>query len=85
MMKKLLGLAIALSCTAAYGQRPAQDAQSGQNGRDPNPTICQSVGETGTRLGRQRICMTRSQWAEYRRENRLIIERVQTNRPLKGE
>jgi hypothetical protein len=47
---------------------------------DPNQEICEKVDEIGTRLGRKRVCMTRAEWAEQRRQNRAEIEKAQQTR-----
>jgi hypothetical protein len=48
--------------------------------------ICVSVKETGSRLARHSVCMTRKQWQEQRQEARDLIERGQTKpgNPLGG-
>lgn len=52
--------------------------------KDPNEMICKSVAETGTRLARKRICMTRQQMEEQRAMNRDAVERSQGQRPSSG-
>jgi hypothetical protein len=52
-----------------------------QNSADPNQEVCQKVERIGTRLVSDRVCMTRSQWAEQKRLNRQMIELIQVQRP----
>ena len=40
--------------------------------------ICKTQKETGSRLGGKKICMTKSQWDEHRRNTQADIERSQT-------
>ena len=40
--------------------------------------VCRVTGETGSRLQRSRICKTRAEWDELRREQRNTIDRAQT-------
>jgi D-aminopeptidase len=40
--------------------------------------ICVTVKETGSRLARHNVCMTRKQWQEQRQEVRDAIQRGQT-------
>jgi nicotinamide mononucleotide (NMN) deamidase PncC len=40
--------------------------------------VCRDIAETGSRLSSKRICMTKEQWEENRRETRQSIERAQT-------
>jgi hypothetical protein len=77
-MKKLLilgGIAVSASALA--------QAQSSPNGSgstpDPNQTICRTSADTGSRLSRTRVCMTRAQWDDRRRETRENINRSQVN------
>jgi hypothetical protein len=53
---------------AAPPTPPAQDA---------DPVICQRIEETGSRLGSRKVCMRKSQWAEQRNEDRMLIDRSQ--------
>lgn len=39
--------------------------------------LCRSMLETGSRLKAQRVCMTRAEWDQQRREQRMSIERGQ--------
>ena len=39
--------------------------------------ICESIKITGSRLGRQRVCMTAAEWSEERRQTRQGVERLQ--------
>jgi hypothetical protein len=49
-------------------------------GPDPTEVVCEKVEVIGTRLASNRVCMTRAQWAEQKRQNRDEVERVQTRR-----
>ena len=40
-------------------------------------TICRAVAETGSRLARKRICLTREQWSEHRRVMKEELEAAQ--------
>lgn len=61
--------------------RPAQP-EIAKNGSDPTEVVCEKVEQIGTRLASNRVCMTRTQWAEQKRLNRDEINRVQTQRDL---
>jgi hypothetical protein len=47
---------------------------------DPNEVICERQEVLGSRLATKRICMTRSQWADLKSQDRQEIERAQTQR-----
>jgi hypothetical protein len=62
------------SASSASGARVAES-------RDPNEVVCEKAEEIGTRLSNKRVCMTRSQWEEQKRQTRQMIEQVQMQRP----
>jgi invasion protein IalB len=86
-MKLRAGLflsAIVLSA-GAYAQAAQQNTPSGtatNAGKtlDPNEVICEKQEEIGSRLATKRTCMTRSQWADQKSQDRQEIEKVQTQR-----
>jgi hypothetical protein len=49
-------------------------------GSEQTEVVCEKVEQIGTRLVADRVCMTRSQWAEQKRLSRQEVERVQTRR-----
>lgn len=51
---------------------------------DANRMICRSIAQTGSRLGRQRVCQTAGQWQQSRRDTRGAIERAQALRSTNG-
>ena len=63
-------------------QQQQQQQQAGKKAADPNEVVCEKQQETGSRLASERVCMTRSQWAEQRRLDRQDIEKAQTSRPM---
>lgn len=86
MKKSLFFVALFMSGTA-LAQQPAGNASSngsGAGGADPNQMICRTIRETGSLLGRSRICKTRAQWEEERRVTRQNIDRAQTTRVNPG-
>jgi hypothetical protein len=82
-MKCLLFLgALALPAIAAAQTAPPPprvDAEA-----HPGQTICRSMANTGSRLSRTRVCMTRAEWAERRREMQDALARTQSNRRPTG-
>ena len=51
---------------------------SGDEDGQKDKMICKAQKETGSRLGGKKICMTRAQWDEHRRNTQADIERSQT-------
>ncbi len=71
----------ALGTTAAF----ATAAPANQKQRDPNEMVCEKQKELGSRVAVKRVCMTRAEWAERRRIDRMEIEKAQINTRVKGE
>ncbi len=49
--------------TNAPGQA-SEGAQTSDGKPNPNEVICKRVGMTGTRVSRQKVCMTRADWQQ---------------------
>lgn len=47
--------------------------------------ICQSVPDQGSRFVSRRICHTRAEWAELRRQTRDTIDHIQNSRAGSGQ
>ena len=77
-------LAVASIASPGFAQdsQQQQQQQTGKKAADPNEVVCEKQQETGSRLASERVCMTRSQWAEQRRLDRQDIEKAQTSRPM---
>lgn len=85
MKKSLFCVALLLS-GAASAQQPSSNSADGAGAaaQDPNQMICRTVRETGSMLGRSRVCQTRAQWEDQRRQTRQNIDRAQTVRTNPG-
>ena len=88
-MRNLVQLSVALLVfspvvsSAAVAQAAQQEHQPvAKKVLDPNEVVCERQEEIGSRLATKRVCMTRSEWAEQRRQDRMTIEKVQTQRDL---
>lgn len=91
---RLIPLAALFACAAIPAATLAADpapagaatakpkAVAGKKGTDPNEVVCRKEEVLGSRLQSRKVCMTRSEWAEAQRENRGVVERAQTQRPL---
>jgi len=78
----LMTAAIALVSAGAMAQQtqPSTDARVAKKSLDPNQVVCEKQEVVGSRLATRRVCMTRSQWADARSQDRLEIEKVQMKR-----
>jgi hypothetical protein len=84
-MKKMMILGLVVVSSAGVAQVGGSASPSSQEGVDPNQRVCRIIGETGSRLGRSRVCMTRAEWDSRRREERQRVDRAQTQRPQRGD
>ena len=71
---------LAQSQVSAPAQAPATAAPS----VNPNEKICQTQEETGSRLGKRRVCKTRAEWADFQLQERQQIEKIQVQRHMPG-
>ena len=85
-MKKSLFFCALLLSTAAPAQPSSSSSTRGTaaTAPDPNAMICRSQRETGSNLNRSRVCKTRAQWDQERRDSRLYVDRIQSSRAASG-
>ncbi|RST29903.1 hypothetical protein HMF7854_02990 [Sphingomonas ginkgonis] len=75
---KLVQLVTALAVAAAVPSgAQTVDAPKPKPQRDPNRMICERIEELGSRLAARKVCMTAAQWAEQRRQDRDVVDRLQ--------
>ncbi len=63
----------------------AQKAAPNHNVGDPNERICENVTIIGSRLAVKRVCATRAEWAEKKRQDREFTEQIQKGRHCQSE
>jgi invasion protein IalB len=82
----LTGLAIlAFSAAAPAVAGPQQQAQpqpQASQTNAPDDVICEREQDTGSRITGHKVCHTRTQWAEIRRDDRDATEQTQRDRPM---
>jgi hypothetical protein len=66
--------------TISFGGDSARDVAAQAAAGDPTQIVCDKVEKIGTRLGSQRVCMTRAQWTEQKRLERETVEKAQQTR-----
>jgi len=80
-MKKFVAVAalatVAAATAGAVAQQPAQPKGTSASDR----VICRNIHEVGSRIASHRLCMTATQWAEQRRQQRQDVERQQQIAP----
>jgi hypothetical protein len=83
MNKAILACVMLAWGTAASGQdatSPPGTTHIGP-GNDPNQVVCRRELRLGSRLDTQRVCRTRAEWAEHRRQYQQNLDRAQRERP----
>jgi len=81
MVGKYLSLAAAATmCCAMPAWAGEDDSSAKKVAKDPNEVVCEKQEVLGSRVASKKICMTRAEWAERRRVERLEIDRAQVNR-----
>jgi ketopantoate reductase len=75
-MKKLILIAALAVPTGALADNPGSGASAKRN----TQMICRPIKETGSRLSKKRVCMTREQWTEQKRIMRTDLNQAQTRR-----
>lgn len=70
----------AVAQTSQDGGASKATAAAGKN--DPNRVVCRSIESTGSRLRKERQCMTLGEWAVLNAQNRRDLDRGQANRRL---
>jgi len=72
-----MSMSVALALLAGAQSAPLATPPAAKI-EDKDPVVCQRIEETGSRLGFKKVCMRKSQWAEQRNEDRMLIDRSQT-------
>jgi hypothetical protein len=77
-----LGFMATLTLATQTVARPGE-SQNEEVG-DQNRIICRTEAQIGSRLSKIRRCHTAAEWAEVKRENRRVIDKVQAHKPSQG-
>jgi hypothetical protein len=76
-MSKALTLLALAAWVAAAVPAQAEISSSKKPTRDPNQRVCEDIVATGSRLATKRICATRAQWEEKRKQDREVVDDAQ--------
>lgn len=69
-------LALSLAATVPFSAPVAAPTQP-SSALDPNERVCESIPVLGSRLAKRRICATRAEWEERKRQDRQAVEQIQ--------
>ena len=80
VMRYVFGVMLCLAatgvCTAARADPAAPSSK--RPPADPNEKVCEDITMVGSRLATKRICATRAEWAARKRDDREMVEKIQT-------
>jgi len=71
MFLPLAGLALLLPAAASSADNPTKPS------KDPNERVCEKVVPTGSRLVSRRVCATRAEWEDKKRQDRQAVDKAQ--------
>ena len=69
-------IALALAAVIPLSAPLAAPTQS-KTAYDANERVCESIPVLGSRLAKRRICATRAEWEEQRRQDRQAVDQIQ--------
>jgi hypothetical protein len=73
----LSNLSLSLIAALAITSAPPTEQSKPKTPLDPNEKICETVKPLGSRVVTKRVCATRAEWADYRRQDRDAIDKAQ--------
>lgn len=76
MLAKSL-LAVLAATGLFLAPNAAAQADKDKTPRDPNEKVCETIKPVGSRLATKRVCATRAEWADKRRQDREETEKAQ--------
>ena len=76
MLVRLFALVV-VAAIPAVAATPSAAQQQTSTASDPNEKICESLPVIGSRLAKKRVCATRAEWEEQRRQDRQAVDQIQ--------
>ena len=70
-------LSFILIATLSLGSAGPAEEPKAKKPLDPNEKVCETIKPVGSRLATKRVCATRAQWAEQRKQDREETEKAQ--------
>ena len=70
-------LSLPLISALAIGSAAMAEEPKSKQVRDPNEKVCETIKPLGSRLATKRVCATRAEWAEQRKQDREETEKAQ--------
>lgn len=73
----MLRVIVMAALLAAPAATPALGQSSSSQQLDPNEKVCETIPVIGSRLGKKRVCATRAEWEERKRDDRQAVDQMQ--------
>jgi len=73
----LTKLSFILIASLAIGSAAPAEQPNPKKPYDPNEKVCETIKTLGSRLTTRRVCATRAEWAEQRKQDREETEKAQ--------
>jgi hypothetical protein len=73
----LAKLSFTLIAALSIGSAAPAEQPKEKKAFDPNEKVCETIKPLGSRLATKRICATRAEWAEQRKQDREETEKAQ--------
>jgi len=86
MMRTSVFLVTAILASSVAVAQPTQQGAAATTSAtapkalDPNEMVCEREQEPGSRLASAKVCHTRAEWADLKRQDRQDVDRAQTQR-----
>lgn len=72
-----LSLAVLAATSLFLAPNAVTQTDKTKNSPDPNEKVCETIRPVGSRLATKRVCATRAEWADYRRQDHDAIDKAQ--------
>ena len=74
----MVGATLAMLAAAGLAlTAPAGTGKVKTTARDLDERVCETIPQLGSRLVKKRVCATRAEWEDYRRQDRDAIDKAQ--------
>jgi hypothetical protein len=73
----LTQLSFTLIAALSIGSAAPAEEPKPKKALDPNEKVCETITVVGSRLATRKVCATRAEWADHRRQDREETEKAQ--------
>ena len=73
----LTKLSFTLAAALLIGSLALAEEPRAKKALDPNEKVCEKITIVGSRLATRKVCATRAEWADYKRQDRDALDKAQ--------